>query len=901
MNIMNKTTLRSLKKNKTRTLVTIIGVILSAAMITAVTTFASSIQNFLVEYTISNNGDWHTSIDVSMDYYQDIVNDDRVEKLGMVRNGGYAYLEHSMNEYKPYLYIMELDDKAFEMLPIHLTEGRLAENSDEVVLSNHIHDNGGVEFKLGQTIELELGDRIIGDSVVDQSVGFYKGQEDLHESITVPDNVGSLYEEFQVKDKRTFTIVGFCNRLPYEIEGFSAPGYSIFTKLDEDILGSKVGKDNNSEKNYDNKLSLYINLKNPSKVYDFVGDLENQGKIASLAYNDDVLRYQGISQIDGFTSVLYGFTIIILTLIIVGGVSLIYNSFSISVSERSKQFGLLSSVGATRRQLMNSVLFEALVIAIIGIPFGILSGILGIGITLSQLKDKFSSIFGDGVRVELSLNVSTLAVIIAIFLSLVTILISAYIPAKRIRKLSTLDAIRQTTDIKLTSKDVKTSKLNRKIFGIEGDLALKNLKRNKKRYRSTVLSLFISILLFISASAFSMYLTDGVEDVIANYNYDLVYNVYGSDSINDGKLAREYIESYEKIRELDTITDSSIVRKAYGLAMVEKEKINSLIYSDYVKQGRIEDGEDFLVNTVIFSVDHDTFTKYANELNSRQDTSSNLDPAYAILVDKQHYYDDEGERYINANLFDGFSKMNISLSHTSYEGKELEIKVQMDTRADHVPIGVEDHSYGNGMILIVDEEITTNPESLLSKLDWNNQFLMYFKSDNSANSLVEMEKIFDDKNTNNGHIINVAKEVESNRNMITIINVFAYGFIILMSLITIANVFNTITTNINLRRREFAMLKSVGMTSHGFNKMLNFESIFYGLKALVYGIPASILVTFLIYLTMIQGITTEFYLPIKSIIISMLSVFIVVFVSMMYSMRKVRNENIIDALKNENL
>ena len=895
MNIMNKTTLRSLKKNKTRTLVTIIGIILSAAMLTAVTTFASSIQNFLLEYAISISGDWHGRVDVSnLDYYQDIVNDERIDQVGLVGNDGYSLLEGGMNEYKPYLYIMELSDQAIEMLPFNLTKGRLPENSDELVLSNHIHDNGGVEYKLGETIELELGNRISDGYVLDQSIAFLNGQEDLDESITAQDGPDALHEEFQVNGTRKFTIVGFCERLHYDIEGFSAPGYSVFTRIDDDQSIAKLG-------NINNNISLYVNLKNPSKIYDLANDLSKQGKIDSFAYNAEVLRYYGVSNIDGFTAVLYGFSAIILTLIILGGVSLIYNSFSISISERSKQFGLLSSVGATRKQLTNSVLFEALAIAIIGIPTGILSGIIGIGITLNQLKGNFARIFGEGVKAELTLHVSMLAIAVAIILSLVTILISAYIPAKRIRKLSTLDAIRQTADIKLSSKDVKTSKITRKIYGIEGDLALKNLKRNKKRYRSTVISLFISVLLFISASAFSMYLTDGVENVIEDYNFDLSYNVFGSEIISEGKIPSEYIQVYKKMQEIDTISDSSLVRRTYGSALLDKELINPNIYSSLVEDERIKDGDDFPTNISLFSVDHETFANYLNELNIAKDTFANTDSVSGILVDKQHYYETGEERYINTQLFKRFSGMSINVSFYTDEGKKVEIPISVDPQADHVPMGVDEYSYNDSIIIIVDEEVINNTSSSLNQVDWNNQFFMHFKSEDPNDSFNEMEKILEDESLYTGHIYNVAKEVEDNRNVITIINVFAYGFIILMSFITIANVFNTITTNINLRRREFAMLKSVGMTSHGFNKMLNFECIFYGLKALFYGIPASIIVTFLIHQVIIQGVTTDFYLPIRSILISIFSVFIVVFISMMYSMRKVRNENIIDALKNENL
>lgn len=501
MNIMNQITFKGLKKNTTRTIVTIIGVILSTAMITAVTTFASSFQNYLFNYAITQTGDWHLRVDLNnTDDFKEIKKNDSLKEISVTRDGGYSLIPNSMNEYKPYLHILELNTQAFDTLPLHLTSGRLPENSNEVLISNHIYDNGGIEYKLGEEIELEVGSRYVDGYSLGQN-NPYNHEEDGKE------------EEFITSTTRNFTVVGFMDRFPYEVEGFSAPGYSIITKMDEASIAS-----NDKE-----SLSLYVKLKTPRNVYDLEYDYVNKYDIEYSSINSDVLRYQGVSDIDGFNGVLFGLSAIVISLIVVGSISLIYNSFSISVSERKKQFGLLSSVGATRKQLMNSVFFEAMVISTVGIPLGIGSGILGIGITLYQLKDNFSKMFGDSIPVELTLSVSVLSIVAAIIFSLITILISAYIPANRTKKTSAIDAVRQTSDIKLTAKKVKTSFLTRKIFGFEGDLALKNLKRNKKRYRSTVLSLFISVLLFISASAFSMYLTDSIGNVYEDYNFDISY------------------------------------------------------------------------------------------------------------------------------------------------------------------------------------------------------------------------------------------------------------------------------------------------------------------------------------------------------------------------------------------
>lgn len=883
MNIMHKITLKSLQKNKIRTTVTIIGVVLSLAMITAVTTLASSVQNYLKNSAILFTGDWHARIETSsLDDFENIINDERFTELAIVKGGGYAPLKGGINEYKPYLYIMELDKNAYNTLPIHLTEGRLAESPNELVLSNHISSNGGVKYELGDIIKLELGKRTIDGYSLNQNDPFH--HEDNEEA-----------EEFHSTSSRTFTVVGFCERFPYEIEGFSAAGYSILTVFDESQAITETEPD----------ISIYVKLKNPRKVFDVEEEYLNQYKINNFVCNNTSLYYEGASDISGFNIVLYGLATIIIALIMIGSIALIYNSFSISISERKRQFGLLSSVGATRKQLVNSVFFEAFFISLFGIPIGIGSGIIGIGITLHFLKDTFASMLGN-TTIELTLNVSIPSIIAAIILGLITVLISAYIPARHSKKISALDAIRQTADIKTNPKNVKTSRLTRKIFAIEGDFALKNLKRNKKKYRSTVLSLFISVLLFISASAVSMYLTDTVGNVFQTPNYDIEYHAF-----QEGLNTNHVKKVYKDIMKLNNVYDGSIINSSFAMTYFNKEEVETSHYNRLLESGRINDGDDVRVELEIYAIDHDSFLKYLDKIDYKKEKFLNTDKINAIVIDKQHFFDFEEERYINSNILKEDSESMITIQDNYYDSDndnddKIEIPVVPGGFAETSPIGISDYSHENRIKLIFDAETVESFSSRSSSnnikdLDWHEGSSMYFKSKNPTEDEGKIKKILLEASMDTDNLFNQHKEMQTMNNLILIIKVFAYGFITLMALITTANVFNTITTNINLRRREFAMLKSVGMTSLGFKKMLNYECIFYGLKALLYGIPSSIFVTYLIYLTFKHGVETSFYLPVNNILISILTVFFIVFISMMYSMRKVKNENILDALKKENL
>ena len=865
MNIMNRVTLKGLLKNKTRTIVTIIGVILSTSMFTAVTTFISSLQSYIIDYTIADEGEWHGSFyNIDEEAYMSLKDHNKLEEVAITHNLGYAMFDGSINNSKPYFRLMEVDEKAYDLLPIRLVKGSLPQNSDEVLIPEHTKSNGGVEYKIGDKLVLDIGDRVVDDGTIVNDLKFY-----------VIDENDQALESLDIKESRTYTVVGIMKRLSYTLESYSEPGYTLITNMNnEDIV--RVG------------LDAYVKVGRPRSTLKLVESIAKDLNIEEYSYNSDLLRYMGISDMDSFNMVLYSLGGILIALIMLGSVSLIYNSFSISLSERVKQFGMLSSVGATAKQRRNSVFFEALVIAGLGIPLGIIAGIGGIGTTLYLLRNQLSSFLLNDYLVVLSLSVSVGSVIAAGLIALVTILISAFIPASRSKKISAMDAIRQTTDIKLTARKVKTSKLTRKLFGLEGDLALKNLKRNRRRYRSTVVSLFISVVLFVSASAFGMYLKDSVENVYENADYDLVFYNFKN---NQSKEIDKGI--YKDILDLDDIKQGSIVKRMYASANIERKHVNDIHYERMVEYGMVNDGEDLNVEIVFNFIDHDTFTDYMKEIG--------LESPSVVVIDKQHYFNKDEERYNNVALLKDRSITSLVVEYMDENDSNEELEVNIGEFTSLAPFGLSDYNNFNALSLIIDESQLDGVYSKFKNI-WNTEMMFVSAKDPMA-AEESIKKIFikDEDMSDNLSVFNIAERIQVNRNIITIINVFAYGFIVLITLITIANVFNTISTNVNLRRREFAMLKSVGMTKHSFNKMLNYECIFYGLKALLYGLPVSIAVTYLIYKSINSGVDMKFYLPINSILISVISVFLVVFISMIYSMGKIGKENILDGLKNENL
>jgi len=856
MNILNKVTLQSLRKNRTRTIVTIIGVILSASMITAVTTFISSLQNFMVQDEIARSGDWHVEfMDVDSSFVRERMADRELKNAAVTQNIGYAILEGSVNTFKPYLYIAGFSEEAFDIMPVQLLSGRLPQSGNEIILSEHIETNGGVSFNIGDTLTLPVGKRMLDGHTLNQFNGYQGGGND-----------GGTKETFVLEITKTYTVVGIFQRPGFE--SFSAPGYTVITRIDSHTLGESA------------HYNVLTALRSPRSVYDYAQiTAGNYG----YRFNSDLLRFMGISNLDNFNIVLYSLGSILIALIMIGSILLIYNSFAISVSERSRQFGILSSVGATGKQLRKSVLFEGACVGVVGIPLGIIAGIGGIGVTLGVVGGFFTDMVTSGT--PLLLSVSIPAVVIAAVVGILTILLSAYIPAKRAAKRSAIDSIRQSDDIKIKAKALKTSKLTQRLFDLEGTLALKNFKRNKKRYRSTVISLFVSVVLFVSASSFGMFLQKGVAVSISDYGYDLAFS-----SLNMESEAIVYL--YERLKNVSGVYESGY---CVGSSFLGGRMPAKLLSDRYKEHYNIDSQtETYRLPGIIYFIDDETYLGYLRDLRLPIDEYTGSD-ARLVAVAREMGFDYENGRFVSFDIFENRNDLALQImSHDSLNYVDAAHKDIIVTFADTMPSAISQTRH-SGLIVFA-------PYSMRDEFHLDQMYpMLTFLSSKPMASAAEMETVIKDAGITSGNysLYNVAEMMESQRNIILVINIFTYGFVILISLITIANVFNTVSTSINLRRREFAMLRSVGMTDNGFNRMMNYECIFYGLKALLFGLPAAITVSYLIYKSVIAGAEVPFSLPWSSIGISVFSVFFIVFITMLYAMGKIKKANVIDALRDD--
>lgn len=856
MNILKKLTLKSLKLNKKRTIVTIIGIILSTALICAVAGMITSVQKTLINYAKSHSGNYHVCFkNIPNDELKYIKENKNVQNYFLSKNVGYGKLEKVENEYKPYIFVMEYDKKGLEQGGVTLLEGRMPENSNEIVIPEHLIKSGKINYTIGEKITLNLGKRQTKDGLeLTQEDALLTDESGETESSSKSKSETEDLEEIVDTKEHTYTIVGIIERSNYKgIEGFSAPGYTAISYMD-----------NENDINTANISVLYSNLKDfQKKTEDIKSVIEkNIGSSVTVSYNSSLIDYEG-GVSDTTMASLYSVGAVVIVIIILSSVFVIRNSFSISVSEKTKQYGMLSSIGATKKQIKKSVLYEGFYIGIIGIPLGILCGMLAVVILLQVVN----VLLGDSLNEKCVFSIPILAIIASIVISAITIYLSCILPARRASKISPIEAIRGNDDIKIKAKKVKTSKITKKLFGIGGVIASKNLKRNKKKYRTTVISLVVSISIFISLSSF----LDYGGKIVNVYYKDLGYDI----SVYDGT-----VENYNEITKLDNVEEYSYSYMTEGSVDINKYG------SEFGKKRIAKDGEETNSITIIL-INNDYFKKFIEHLGIQSTNYKDI----AILEDDAYEYIDE--KTVFENYYSLKTGDSIEITLTNGEKRTIKISKKTDER----PMGYK-NVYSNGGYLFVSEDFIQDKSD---KKSFHVGGLL-IKSQNPDELENEINNL---KKTNNLYsklyINNISKYVEENQKIILLISIFLYGFIAVITLIGVTNIFNTITTNMILRSKEFANLKSVGMTTKEFNRMIRLESILYGLKSLLIGIPLGLIGSYCIYNGIAKGLDFGYILPLKSIIIAIIFVFIIVGLTMKYSLNKINKQNIIETIREDNI
>lgn len=848
MNILNKLTIKNLKLNKKRSLGTIIGIILSVALICAVSNMVSSFRETLIQNAINESGYWHIRLyNVSNDKLKRLKLNKDIDNIYTISEDGYAKLDTIKNEYKPYLKFYGMNKEAFNNLEFKLIKGRFPKDDNEIIISEHLNKNGKANLKIDDEITVNVGDRVTleDDYVLNDSNPFDKGNEIIKNPNT-----------------KKYRVVGIIKRPDVSFEPMSAPAYTTIT--------TSTNKDN---------FSVFISLKNPRDKNSFVELLgaSNYDEVVNMGINNprydytlnnELLRWEALKFSDSTFSMLLSIAEVVIFIIIFTSIFCIRNSFAISTTEKMRMYGMLSSVGATKKQIKKSVLTEGFILGLIAIPIGIICGIIAVFVLLKIVNLFLGDFLFNNID-GMVFKVSFVAIIISIILGFVTIYFSAISSAKKASKVSPIDNLRNTNDVKISSKKLKTPKLIKNVFKTGGVLAYKNLKRSKKKYRTTVVSLTVSIFVFISMFTF---INEGFKQS-GNYyqNYDYNYRI----TFNNNSSMDEISE----IRNLDSVNASYLVYYAKPSILIDDiSKINPKepLECEYDKNDKCIKK---YARLNIILLDDSTFKSYVKKVKGNYDYLKDK----SILTDMYRFYDNKSKKEYEDRIYTYKSGDTIDSKLLN----EDNISIDIGLVSNIMPYGFE-NVYSNGGYIVLNNKYFNN-------IDYYGADLMIDSLDTEqlTNNILNIDSEL--------NYYDMDEEAKAEKSIVIVISIFLYGFICVITLIGVTNIFNTITSNMELRQKEFAMLKSVGMTKKEFNHMINLETLFYSSKSLIYGSILGIIGSYFVHRAFAGKIDTQFVLPYKAILICILFVFIVVYMIMKYSMNKINKQNMIETIRKENI
>lgn len=882
MKLLNKLTLKNLRLNKVRTAVTIIGIMLSAALITVVSGMALSGRQTMID----GQTEWSGNYDVALD----IIDTAKIDKIRQNRNVENAFYKERLGFSKAtvadnaeYGYaVTAISENAFDgCFKLKLEKGSFPTNSNEAVVTGAFKNTDGKDVKVGDKITLELG-------VLKGTDGKVLGESELL------DLSPKRFKESKITDKKqkTYTITGIIENPNTRELNNPSSCFEIYTVSDEEspVEAIKTKHMNKlyiaytpqSESNYLQNTADILGFKADDMsnvISDEISPEDQQTSgINAYEFNSILLSMKGYGSSDATNTVIFSLAVIIIIIVMLASVFVIRNSFAISITEKTSMYGMLASVGATKRQIRRNVLFEGFILGLIGIPLGILLGLGVNAILITILNSVLSDMLSGATFVFVT---PTIPIICAIVLSAVTIFCSSFFIALRASRIPPLVAIRGNEDIKVkNNKPYRTSKLTKKLFGVGGEIASKSLKRSRKKYRTTVISIVVSVAMFIAVSAFMDYGMTYTEHYYGKTDYS--YTVVGIDS--------KQAQTIEKMPEIENYLT---VGSQYGCVSADVP-VN-------------ECGENFLYDnadgTKSFSVEflefeHDTFVQICRELKLDYNEVKGGVLAYSKVTPDYG----EGSRSYDepVPLYGKDAPTKFIVYGNDEEGNELKTgKLKVSSVFDEIPksagsvIG-EGTIFGQGLIIGEQGVIS----SQVGK-DGCAVTLYANTSDHTSltNRIESMEGADDSI-----YIYDYEEIVRQFNAVMLIVGIFVYGFIGVISLIGMTNIFNTISTNMQLRSKEFASLKSIGMTKKEFNRMIRLESLMYGIKSLLIGIPLGVLGVFAIFSAFSKGsVPISFVFPWKAILISIAAVFIVVWLIMKYSISKVNKQNIIETIRNDNI
>jgi putative ABC transport system permease protein len=854
MNIVQKLTLRHLQLNKKRALVTTLGIIASTALITAMVVGICSFFSFFGDIDVTQTGHWHAEYqDLSQEQIDALKNDPRIESVSIYDTdfdySGICLHSDAKDRFK-YGTIRSTNKEGILTKVVTDYEGVLPANKDEIAIEAEFLNRSNINAKIGDTITFDLGERYF-----------------INPDGTTT-TIGGKYNSTEHFDKLTEVTC----KITAILHGNTATqGYTVLRCIGDDFPTKNITSIVLSKCNY-------TALKQIEKI------TEDHG-LTLYHYNTEFLVSVFAVNLNagGIAGALKA-GIGALVIIMVTAVILIYNAFGMSLTERIKYLGMLASVGATRRQKRGSIFFEGFALGIIGIPLGMLVGYLGAFVTVKVLAGamiKVNMLPGaENVVGGIKVSAPFFMYVLIILLSALTILISAVIPAIKASKIMPIEALRQTDSIKVKARSLKINPLFRKFFGYEGEIAYKNIKRNGAKGRVISLSIGVSVVMFLTI----IFFCKAFEKANA-FEFNLPYQVYASSYVYDSDELKEIIESTDGV---DRVYANDYILFNYKHDADDPNYIppnDKILNPDYLEKGFENVFND---RTIALSIiDDNEFIKLleANGLDKSEYFGGDLK---GVLLDdfyrkpsKKHVFN---EGIIGEKVFYDNQEANppaVTIAGMVSFDKENFIfnMVPKNTVAVFVP----ESMYFEKAVEILGSDMAVKTLAIETK--------------DSDKVYEELVKLYDDKTIEGFNCGNLESQGAIMKTVMFLLKTIMIGFTVLVTLIALANMVNVISTGIVMRRKEFAMLRSVGLSPKGFKRMISMETILYGARALIAGIPLSMLATF--FMVKASNGVMKFEIDVLMYLLVTLAVFAIIGISMLMSASKVQNDEIIEVLKED--
>lgn len=858
MKIINKLTWRHLWVNRRRTVITLFGIIISVAMVTAVFTSVGSLMRSLSDITAAYDGAWHAQyMNLQDKDVQTLSKQKNVKTIGLLADIGQMDCNTKEDSGRNETSIIAGNQNLFAINKMKPAAGRLPNNTRELMVTKSYLQRNKLNWK-------------VGDTVTVQTASYPTGAQEAEATGGEP-----------IVENRTFTVCGIL-----EVQNQLTGMNSAFCGMDDTVAGGYTAQVQFSHLGSNTPKDIKAAAK---AVY---GKAVNNEWSDLYTIHTDYLMYNGVQMSDEVTQALYGFVAIILLIIILASVFMIYDSFAVSYQQRARYLGMLASVGATRTQKRGSVYFEGFILGCIGIPIGILCGIGGIAVTLRALSDSFMKtvMVATGDSIRLHAVVDWKIIVFSVLISALTIFISAWIPAHRASKITPIEALRQTNTVKVKkAKKLKTSRLRQKLFGFEDVLAVKNYKRNAKRSRTVVFALAVSVILFLTTTNFTSMLTTMVDSEYDGMQFDVYESVYSS----DGPLSVDLVEKLNKE-----------VSRMPGIESIRICADNQMLVDGLDKQLTAEAKKANMARYMnVMGVDNDTFAALAKEAGIDPSVCQDDKIPTGILINRVQVATVEKQSLVLNPLQGSLAGQTLTGSMEGYdsEGNELyakytaKVAAQMNKEASNLG------SFMRPTLVVPMHSYLVHFPSVLAERNIVSYARYYITAQDHDRVYTEVSDLLNDTEgiSHNGY--DATAQAETMRALRIVVMTFGYGFITLITLISVMNIINTISSGMEERRREFAMIKSVGMTPRSFKKSIYLENIRYGVMALVWGLPVSLGLDFLMYKILggsfDYGYTFRWYYYLAAA----LAVFAVIGVALLYALDKIKKDNIIETLKRDDI